>query len=183
MAAAFGNLRPYVFSACLSVLAATLLVGALVRPYRVAGRSMAPTLRDGGVVLVDRTAFLWRSPRRGEVVVFRTPPWGLAVKRVVGLPGDRVEFSDGGIEVNGRSLSPSAPLLEAGRKRGMVVPPGTVFCVGDNLPESLDSRRTGPVSRDLLVGRVVAAGTAPFAGGSLASAAAGGLRGLPGRDP
>jgi|GEM_PF-398720 signal peptidase I len=183
MAAAPGSLRPYVLSAGLSVLAATLLVGALLRPFRVAGRSMAPTLRDGSVVLVDRTAFLWRAPRRGEVVVFRTPQWGLAVKRVVGLPGDRVVFSDGGIAVNGRPVFPSASLPDRRQERAVTVPPGTFFCVGDNLPESLDSRRIGPVSGDLLVGRVVATGAAPVITGSLAPAAAGGFPSFTGREP
>ncbi|MGC8762115.1 MAG: signal peptidase I [Acidobacteriota bacterium] len=183
MAAAPGSLRPYVLSAGLSVLAATLLVGALLRPFRVAGRSMAPTLSDGSVVLVDRTAFLWRSPRRGEVVVFRTPGWGLAVKRVVALPGDRVVFSDGGVAVNGRPVPPFASPPGQGREREVTVPPGAFFCVGDNLLESLDSRRTGPVPGELLVGRVVLAAAAPWVQGSLSPAAAGGPGTLAGRNP
>ncbi len=183
MAAASGSLRPFLISAGLSVLAAALVVGALLRPFRVAGRSMAPTLRDGSVVLVDRTAFLWRAPRRGDLVVFRSPEWGLAVKRVVALPGDRVEFSDGEVAVNGRPFMASASPQDHGRWRVVLVPPQTFFCVGDNLRESLDSRRTGPVPASLLVGRVVAAGGAPFGKEAFSPAAAGGPPPSPGGDP
>lgn len=183
MAAASGSLRPFVASAGLSILAATLVVGALLRPFRVAGRSMVPTLQDGSVVLVDRTAFLWRAPRRGDLVVFRSPEWGLAVKRVVALPGDRVEFSDGEVSVNGRPFMASASPHEHGRRWVVLVPPGTFFCIGDNLPESLDSRRTGPVPAGLLVGRVVAVGAAPFGKGAFSPAAAGGFQVPPGGAP
>lgn len=172
MAAALGSVRPYLLSAGLSVLAATLLVAALLRPFRVAGRSMAPTLSDGSVVLVDRVSFLWRPPRRGEVVVFRNPESGLAVKRVVGLPGDRVVYSEKGIAVNGRPVLPSAPLPPAGGAGEVTVPAGTYFCIGDNLLESLDSRRIGPVRGDLLVGRVVASARSPLGRNALAPAAA-----------
>ncbi len=81
----------------------TWLVMGLIEPVTVAGSSMVPTLHEGDRLWIDRTALLWRQPQRWEVVVARNPQNGaeLCIKRIVGLPGERVALRDGDVIVDG----------------------------------------------------------------------------------
>ena len=74
----------------------------VAEPFAIPSESMAPTLRPGDHVLVEKLSYRFGSPRRGDLVVFRAPDGGsLAVKRIVGLAGDRVAIEDGVLAVNG----------------------------------------------------------------------------------
>ncbi len=171
-------------------IAIVLLVKAyVVNPYRIPSSSMEPTLHCsqpavgcetksvGPVDLSDRVLanrFLYkiRDPRRGEIIVFETPPaaqlkcgaGGTFVKRLVGLPGDRVEVrlrnGDGYVYINGKPLN--EPYIEKAR-RGAVgsfgpikVKPENYFMMGDNRSQSCDSRLWGTVPRENLIGKVFA---------------------------
>ena len=171
-------------------IAIVLLVKAyVVNPYRIPSSSMEPTLHCsqpavgcetksvGPVDLSDRVLanrFLYkiRDPRRGEIIVFETPPaaqlkcgaGGTFVKRLVGLPGDTVEVrlrkGDGYVYINGKPLK--EPYIEKAR-RGAVgsfgplkVKPGNYFMMGDNRSQSCDSRLWGTVPRANLIGKVFA---------------------------
>jgi signal peptidase I len=85
-----------------AILLHTFCMFGLVSPVAVSGSSMHPTLREGERLLVDRTAFFLRGPRRGELVVFRCPDRAneYCVKRVFGLPGDRVALTNGELQLN-----------------------------------------------------------------------------------
>jgi len=111
---------------------ARFLRGLLRRRFRIADRSMAPTVLPDDRVYVDTRAFRDRSPVRGELVVARetAPPQRYFVKRVAFLAGD--------------TPTPGGP----------VVPAGSVYLLGDNLDASRDSRTFGPVPVRSLVGRV-----------------------------
>lgn len=120
---------------------------------RVEGFSMepppgAPGLGHGSQVLFDRLALLLRAPRRGEVVLLRHGGRWM-VKRVVGVPGDRVEVAEGWVRVNGE---PVAVDPEGGPPRGWTLGPGRFFVLGDAPGLSTDSRHFGPVGRSALVG-------------------------------
>lgn len=171
-------------------IAIVLLVKAyIVNPYRIPSSSMEPTLHCsqpavgcetksvGPVDLSDRVLanrFLYkiRDPRRGEIIVFETPPsarlkcgaGGTFVKRLVGLPGDTVEVrlrkGDGYVFINGKPLK--EPYIEQAR-RGAVgsfgpikVKPANYFMMGDNRSQSCDSRLWGTVPRENLIGKVFA---------------------------
>ena len=128
------------------------------QPFQVYGSSMAPTLVPGDYLLVDRVWFRQSEIRRGDLVLFRLDDdAAFFVKRVVGLEGDTVEWKDGAVTVNGESwpLPPGTRAARDGLFETWVVPPATVFCLGDNLPASQDSRSFGPVGRDRLYGRAV----------------------------
>src|SRR5262245_17899776 len=86
----------------------TWLVMGLVVPVVVSGHSMSPTLDEPQRLLVDRTAFDWREPRRWEIVVFRSPDSAseLCIKRVVGLPGENVAILGEEIKIDGQPLTP-----------------------------------------------------------------------------
>lgn len=135
-----------------------VLFHVIWQPFQVYGTSMSPTLAPGDYLLVDRVWFRQGDLRRGDLVVLRHPRGSaFIVKRVVGLGGDTVEWRSGKIAVNGRSWShpPSARPDSDGIFESWVVPPAAVFCLGDNLPTSEDSRSFGPVESDRVYGRVV----------------------------
>ena len=131
---------------------ATLLTA---RRIRIEGDSMAPMYRDGQRYLVDRTTYRFDSPKRGDAVVFRHPSAGekLLLKRVVGLPGEQVNLREGKILINDRPFQ-----VEGSSEETLDLEWGLgddeYFVLGDNLSDSLDSRRLGPIKRGWIVGRV-----------------------------
>ena len=145
-----------------AVLVVALLVRAfVVHPDVVESTSMEPTLREGDVVLVleswlaDRVA----APGHGARVVGAEPgPGDLVVKRVVGLPGERVEIEDAVTTVDGVEVD--EPYVDRSRIDALyfgpvTVPAGTLFVMGDNRSRSIDSRDWGPLPRSDVEGRVV----------------------------
>ena len=143
---------------CCAVGVLVALRAFVVSPVRVDGSSMAPTLRSGDVVLVAAVQRTPESVERGELVVLAEPGGGRSVKRVVGLPGERVTLRDGVLEVDGSPLD--EPYLHPRRLDGVftalvVVPSDAVYVLGDNRTASLDSRTHGPVSLDRVDGRVL----------------------------
>ncbi len=152
----------------------------VVNPYRIPSSSMEPTLhcarpgqgceaRLSDRVLANRFIYHFRSPDRGEIVVFDTPKAaqdmcgasGTFVKRLIGLPGETVTEKAGGIVyVDGRKLN--EPYIKPDRRAHdsttgtWRVPKGSFFFMGDNRGESCDSRRWGSVPRKNLIGKVFA---------------------------
>ena len=131
----------------------------LSRPYVIRGASMTPSLLPGDQVLVDASAYRTSAPSRGDLVVFSSPQAAGRhdVKRVVGLPGERVEMRGGTLAVDGREIAepylgglPSSVGLgeAAWDLRG-----GEYFLLGDNRAHSTDSRDFGPVPAASTVGR------------------------------
>jgi signal peptidase I len=129
----------------------------LAEPMRVSSTSMRPTLVPGDRVLVDKVTYRFRDPRRGELVVFHPPVGGgLALKRVVALPGDRVGVRDGVLVVNGRQVQESYvdhESVDATYFGPVIVPTGRIFVMGDRRANSEDSRVYGPVPQDDILGR------------------------------
>ena len=151
----------------------------VVNPYRIPSSSMEPSLhcaRPGpdcqahfsDRVLADRISFRFRKPRRGEIIVFNTPPLarercsgggGTFVKRLIGLPGERWEERDGIIYIDGKKLD--EPYVKPERRDhrtlpALMIPAGQYFFMGDNRAASCDSREWGTVSRKNLIGEVFA---------------------------
>ncbi|HZO95445.1 MAG TPA: signal peptidase I [Candidatus Baltobacteraceae bacterium] len=145
-------------------LSAQLLVLALIaaaffmRTSPVAGLSMEPRVHPGELVLINTLAYRFGPLRRGDVVAFRhdAPNPETYIKRVVGLPGERVEVRDGVVSIDGRALS--EPYVRFRDKRSappVVVPPHTFYALGDNRAESDDSRNWGVVDDSSIVGKAV----------------------------
>lgn len=135
-----------------------LLINFLSARIRVDGNSMEPTFHDGDYVIVNKLAYRMGEIERGDVVVF---PFPLNreedfIKRVIGLPGDRVSILDGTVYLNG------APIVEEylseqpqGDMAEIIVPQGYVFVLGDNRNDSSDSRVWGPLNIEDILGRAV----------------------------
>jgi len=174
-----GNRKARFLIAGLAVLTVFLGLIFAVRswvltPFQIPTSSMEPTLlgnhsdQSGDTILVNRLAYLGSGPSRWDVVAFRflepgSPPGEKPismVKRVVGLPGETVAISEGGILINGRIVPKPAPLksiryLSLGRFGIMPLElgPREYFVLGDNSYLSRDSRRYGPIPRGSIFGR------------------------------
>jgi signal peptidase I len=142
----------------LAVLA-LLIAAFFVRAPQVSGLSMAPHIASGEYVLINTFAYRIAQPKRGDIVAFRRDDETRAVfiKRVVGLPGDRVGVDKGGVWINGIRLSEPYVRFPDDRSFGeVVVPPDSVYVLGDNRANSEDSRFFGPVRDERLIGRALA---------------------------
>jgi signal peptidase I len=139
-----------------SALILALTPMAFLHPVRVAGRSMEPCLEDGAVRLALRP---WCSgrPGPGQVWLIRTPE-GVAVKRLAGLPGDRVEIRAGVLWINGVRAEEPAPRPGSGSAEGPWEAGPGYFLLGDNRPASHDSRAWGPLPGENLLGRILLCG-------------------------
>ena len=122
----------------------------------VRGNSMEPALHDGDRLVVDRVTYNLGDVGRGDVVVLRYPrnPDVDFVKRVVGLPGDRIAMRSGVLFVNGRAADDYGCIPDRENMPEIVVPARQFFVLGDNRPISCDSREFGLVAEHLLKGRV-----------------------------
>ena len=160
-------------------VAAVLAIKAwVVNPYRIPSSSMEPTLHcaepgDGceagfsDRVLANRFIYHFKDPARGDIVVFETPPaarvrcgaGGTFVKRLVGMPGERIAQREGAVFVDGKRLA-EAYLSRGRRGDGTFperrIPDGEYFMLGDNRGQSCDSRVWGPVPRENIIGEVFA---------------------------
>jgi signal peptidase I len=119
---------------------------------------MEPNLRSNERLVVEKLSYRFHGPRRGDIVVLHDPTGGteLLIKRVVGLPGERVTMSDGRVYIDGVALTePYLSQSTFGNGRTWLVPPLTVFVMGDNRGASRDSRVFGPISLDQIVGRAI----------------------------
>ncbi|MEP6892322.1 MAG: signal peptidase I [Gaiellaceae bacterium] len=163
-------------------IAIVLLIKAyVVNPYRIPSSSMEPTLhcarpaadceaRFSDRVLANRFIYHFRDPRRGEIVVFKTPPaakikcgaGGTFVKRIIGLPGESVEVrllrGNGYVFISGRKLN--EPYIQQIRRSPASVygptkvPARNYFMMGDNRAQSCDSRFWGTVPGKNIIGKV-----------------------------
>jgi signal peptidase I len=165
-----------------TIVGAILIVLAIkqwiINPYRIPSSSMEPTLhcarpalgcqaRFSDRVLACRICYDFTSPKRGDIVVFNTPPkaaqvcgsGGVFVKRLIGLPGEVWQEKNGYIYINGKKLNePYVPADERGDESlpARKIPAGQYFMMGDNRTGSCDSRKWGTVPRHDLIGKVVA---------------------------
>jgi signal peptidase I len=147
----------------------------VVNPYRIPSSSMEPTLHCARPspgceahwsdrVLANRFIYHFRSPKRGEIIVFKTPPaaeqrcgaGGTFVKRLIGLPGETVSERNGFVYIDGRKLNESyiKPDRRDNRTATWHVPTGRYFFMGDNRAQSCDSREWGTVPRSNIIGKV-----------------------------
>lgn len=158
----------------LALLVALALQRYAFQSYQVFGQSMEPTLTEGDYLIISKLGATWADisrhnyiPERGEIVVIKSPLTGnRLIKRVIGLPGERITITNGRVTIYNQQFSdgfdPYQQLgLESSFTAGQlttVVPDGNLFLIGDNREAggSLDSRNDlGPVPSDDVIGKLV----------------------------
>jgi signal peptidase I len=155
----FARWRPVANLAWQLAVLAALIAAFFVRLPQVTGFSMEPHIRSGEYVLINTFAYRIGAPRRGDIVAFRHEgdARGVFIKRVIGIPGDRIRVDRGRVYLNGAKLDePYVRHADARTFGEITVPISSVYVLGDNRAESEDSRLFGPVSDGLLIGRAVA---------------------------
>lgn len=127
----------------------------------IQGRSMMPTLCDGEYYILNRLAYFFTAPARGDLVVIRDPGHNdFAIKRIIAKPGDWLNLKDGKVYLNGRRLV--EPYLREGTftatptagEKWIELGKGQYFVMGDNRPWSEDSRTYGRIERSSILGAV-----------------------------
>lgn len=144
------------------VLAAVVIGAALLRlfvlqPYAISSNSMEPTLVPGDKILVNRYAYQYGTPTRGDIVVFAYPKdtSRTFVKRVIAVEGETVELKGNQVYVNGALVQ--EPYLKQGDYPPFepeTIPAENIFVLGDNRRESGDSREWGVLPRSYIIGKV-----------------------------
>ena len=141
-----------------------LLLTFVAQNSTVYGSSMAPTLENGEMILMNKFIYRFTEPQRGDIIVFTydDPIQGeeYLIKRVIGLPGDTIEIMDGMVYINGTAYDESKYLEMSTEISGdisypFLVPEDSYFVMGDNRANSKDSRfsEVGAVSKDQIVGK------------------------------
>ncbi|ASK60839.1 signal peptidase I [Virgibacillus phasianinus] len=163
------NYRRFIPVVFFAIVAALIFKNFLFASYVVDGESMEPTLYDGNLMMVNKVVYDLQDINRLDVIVFHANEREDYVKRVIGLPGDEITYKDEKLYVNGEYVEEE--FLEDLQKESDVepytndftleevtgkttVPEGKLFVMGDNRPESLDSRSFGFISEKQLVGKV-----------------------------
>ena len=162
------------------VLSAILFLGinAISARIRVDGFSMEPTLHNGEFVIVNKLAYQLGDPTHADVIVFRYPrdPDQEYIKRVIGLPGDRVRIINGQVYVNDKLIEEPYIAAAPRYQSEWVVPDNSLFVLGDNRNNSSDSHNWGPVPMEYVIGRALFVYWPPeswgFLGKSLVASAA-----------
>jgi signal peptidase I len=172
----------YILDTLLDLIIIILIVwiirGYIASPFRVSGESMLDTLYNNDFIIVNKISYQLDDPQRGDVVVIKPPnnPDVFYVKRIIGLPGDQIEFKYGDVYIinpkypNGLLLNESAYLLPGNNHKTFLpsrtnktisVPPNTYFVMGDNRNHSSDSRvweashttESGAIPKENIIGK------------------------------
>jgi signal peptidase I len=134
----------------------------VVSPFVVDGESMRPTFENLDYLIVDELVYRLEAPARGDVIVFRYPnnPSVFYIKRIIGLPGETVSIVKGVVtvtQVDGTRLTLAEPYIvneDATYTKSTTLGAGEYFVMGDNRPNSSDSRVWGVLPRANIIGRV-----------------------------
>lgn len=153
-----------VFKTVTTVLGVAFLIRFfLIQPFYVSGQSMEPTFHNNQYIIVDQVSYRFREPHRGDVIVFKYPK-NISfsfIKRIVGLPGERITIKNGLVNIFNQDYPTGFTIEEDYIKSSPVsdiidttLGEDEYFVLGDNRPNSSDSRQWGILPRHLIVGRV-----------------------------
>jgi signal peptidase I len=156
----FGGIGLWIRDLLVATTASVLIIIFLYQPVRVEGTSMLPRLEDSDRLFINKFVYHISSIERGDVVVFHYPrnPEQSYIKRVIGLPGDRVRIDHGVVWLNGKRQTESyvpEEYEDTESMRELVVPADSYFVMGDHRCISWDSRKFGPVESSFIYGKAV----------------------------
>ncbi|WP_075980947.1 signal peptidase I [Bacillus massilinigeriensis] len=167
MAKQKNELWEWVKALIIAVLLAAVIRYFLFAPIVVDGESMMPTLLDKDRMIVNKFSYKIGEPKRFDIIVFHAPENKDYIKRVIGLPGDRIEYKNDTLYINGKKYN--EPYLEQYKREEVdgpltepftleeiigqsTVPEGHLFVMGDNRRYSKDSRHIGTVPMEKVLG-------------------------------
>jgi len=129
----------------------------ILLPARIEGISMLPTYKDRSVNFVNRLAYRWHEPRRGDVVGIRLAgPHVMYMKRIIGLPGETVSFVNGRVQINGEVLDEPYEKTPCDWNRPPIkLGPDEYFVVGDNRTMPSENHVFGKAGRDRIIGKAI----------------------------
>lgn len=141
------------------ILAAALLLIShfVLSPIRAVGISMMPTYEEGQLLLLNRLAYRYANPRRGDIVAITLPGnHAVLVKRIVGMPGELVRITDGTVFVNNRPLDePHVRYRIPWNVPEVVLADGEYYVIGDNRSMAVHNHDFGVAARHRILGRLV----------------------------
>ncbi len=148
------------------VIAIVMVIHFMVaEPHKVSGSSMVPNFIDGDYIITDKLSKYFGPYQRGEVIILKNPRNTSEdyIKRIIGLPGEKIKVDDGKVFINGQALS--EPYLPTGlttspgdflhNGQEITIPANYYIVFGDNRPASSDSREWGLLQKDLIIGRAL----------------------------
>lgn len=124
----------------------------VVTPIRVNGTSMMNTLHPKDIMILNKTAYLTKGPKRFDIVVVRLDDEDI-IKRVIGLPGEVIEYKDNVLYVNGKKVEEKVKGLETADYKSEKIPAGSYLVMGDNREASYDGRAFGFIKKNQILGR------------------------------
>src|SRR5579871_5066931 len=153
-----GVLHSWIRDLFFSISISLFIILFVYQPVKVEGGSMEPGLQDQERIFINKLAYKLDDIQRGDIVVFRYPrdQRKSFIKRVIGLPGDRVRVFDGRVYLNGRLTSESyvpQDYLDSRSYPEVKVPADSYYVLGDHRSMSNDSRDFGPVQRSYIYGK------------------------------
>lgn len=157
-------LLEFVETVVIALLFFAIMYIFLFQPHQVRGSSMLPNFYNGEYLLTNKITYRFSPPKRGEVVVFKSPENTQYdyIKRIIGLPGDKLEVKNQDFYINGQKINESSYLSPAIKSqpgyyltegKEITIPDNHYFVVGDNRQNSSDSRDFGPISRNSIIGK------------------------------
>lgn len=142
------------------IVGVILTIKYVVSLEQVVGPSMQPNYKSGDLLLLNKISYRFRNPRMFEVVVISNDETKYMIKRIIGLPGDSIEYKDNKLYINGEvtkeyfeteGITNDFSLSELEYD---VIPDDYYFVMGDNRENSLDSRYYGLIKKDQILGKV-----------------------------
>jgi len=139
------------------VVVCFLVAKFILLPIQISGPSMLPTYGERGINFVNRLAYMFHEPRRGDVVAIRLAgPSIMFMKRIIGLPGETVAFHGGHVYIDGKLLNePYVKFPSFWEHDGRTLGPSEYYVVGDNRSMPQVDHTEGKASRDRIVGKVL----------------------------
>jgi len=152
----------------LSLFLAFGIRAGVAQSFFIPSGSMEPTLQIDDRLMVDKLSYHFRSPQRGDIVVFQPPAAALSacglspnshdsfIKRIVGLPGEKVEVKAGRVYINDRPLAENYIASKPDYERSVqTIPPDSYLVLGDNRNNSCDGHEWGFLKRDRIIGKAI----------------------------
>ncbi len=161
-----GSIGSFIYSftetVLISLVLAIVLYLFIMTPHEVVGNSMHPTYKNGEFLMANKISYKFSEPQRGDVVIFKYSDTQDFIKRIIGIPGDKVMIKDGKIYINDELLDESNYLADTVISNGgsyihegqtITVNEEQYFVCGDNRTNSSDSREFGPVDESKIKGK------------------------------